>query len=238
MKKAFLIIGSFFLVLNLVQAQDLTLDEIMSKHYQASEMEKLQQVNTVIMTGLRVQQDLMPLKIIRKRPNLFLMEFDVADLTAYQAYDGEVGWSTAPWTGNAAPQQMSESATMGMKYQSNFDGILYQWKENGHQLELEGIDTVETKLAYKVRLIRADSIVQYYFIDSQDFLLKKQVSYRKFRGEEIAIENYYRDYRNVDGIPFAFVVETQYPGRTVSMEFDTIELNLPVEDDFFGMPSY
>ncbi|MBL7138996.1 MAG: hypothetical protein ISS17_09505 [Bacteroidales bacterium] len=104
MKTVFGIIGIFFFLFSSSQAQELTLDEIMERYYAASRMEKLQEVNTIIMTGLRVQQDIMPLKIIRKRPNLFLMEFDVADLTAYQAYDGENAWMTAPWTGNAAPQ--------------------------------------------------------------------------------------------------------------------------------------
>ena len=237
MKTVIGIVGIFFLLLFSSNAQDLKLDEIISKYYKASEMEKLQNVNTVIMTGLRVQQDIMPLKIIRKRPNLFLMEFDVADLTAYQAFDGEVAWSTAPWTGNAAPQHLPESRTRDLMYQADFDGLLYNWKEKGHHLELERIDTVETELAFKIKLIRADSAIQYYLIGTKDFLLKKQVSYRTFRGEEITIENYFRDYRYVDGIPFAFVIETQYPGRSVSMEFDEIKLNEPVEDEFFGMPS-
>lgn len=236
MKNSLLLFLSFCLTIITVHSQDLTLDEVMSKYYKASEMEKLQQVSTIIMTGLRVQQDIMPLKIIRKRPNLFLMEFDVADLTAYQAFDGNIGWSTAPWTGNATPQALPEARARDMKYQSDFDGMLYKWKEKGHHLELRGIDTVDTEQAYKIKLIRADSAIQYYFIGTDDFLLKKQTTFRVIRGEEIAIENYYRDYRNVEGIPFAFVIETRYPGRSVSMEFDTIELNQLVTDDLFKMP--
>ncbi|MBE0647108.1 MAG: hypothetical protein IH596_04910 [Bacteroidales bacterium] len=236
MKRVFFFIGSFLLLLISAQAQDLTLDEIMTKHYQASGMEKLQQVNTVIMIGLRVQQDIMPLKIVRKRPNLSLMEFDVADLTAYQAYDGNIGWSTAPWTGDASPKPLPESRTRDLMYQSDFDGMLYNWKEKGHHLELEGVDTMDTKLAYKIKLVRADSAIQYYFIGMGDFLLKKQTTFRMIRGEEISIENIFTDYRPVEGIPFAFNIETRYPGRSVSMEFETIELNQSVEDDLFKMP--
>jgi len=235
MKKVILIFGSLILAIFTAHSQDLTLDDIMSKHFQASEMEKLQQVNTIIMTGLRVQQDIMPLKIVRKRPNLFLMEFDVADLTAYQVFDGTVAWTTAPWTGNAAPQVLPEARARDMMYQSDFDGILYKWKEKGHHLDLMGIDTVEAEQAYKIKLTRSDSAVQYYHIGCKDLLLKKQTTFRVIRGEEIAIENYYRDYRNVEGIPFAFVIETRYPGRSVSMEFDSIEMNAPVENKLFSM---
>ena len=236
MKKVFFLFGSLVLSIITIQAQDLTLDEVMSKHYKASEMEKLQQVNTIIMTGLRVQQDLMPLKIIRKRPNMYLMEFDIADLTTYQAYDGEVAWSTAPWTGDASPKTMSESGTRGMMYQSDFDGMLYKWKEKGHALELMGIDTIDDGPAYKIKLIRADSVIQFYHIDANSFLLKKQTTFRKVRGEDIPIENVYTDYRDVEGIPFAFIIETLYPGRSVSIELDSIELNQPVGDNVFKMP--
>lgn len=236
MKTGSCIIGIFFLLLFTTYAQDLTLDEIMSGYSSAAEMKKMQKVNTIIMTGLRVQQDIMPLKITRKRPNLFLMEFDVADLTAFQAYDGKTAWTTAPWTGNAAPQVLPEARARDMMYQADFDGLLYNWKEKGHHLELQGIDTVETEPAYKIKLIRADSAIHYYHIGCKDFLLKKQTTFRMVRGEEISIENIYTDYRPVEGIPFAFNIETRFPGRSVSMEFDTIELNEPVEDELFTMP--
>lgn len=228
--------GFLFLISLAGLAQDLSLDQVMERYYTASEIEKMQQVNTVIMTGLRVQQDIMPLKIIRKRPNRFLMEFDVADLTAYQAFDGEQGWTTAPWTGNPAPQPLPEARNRDMMYNADFDGMLYNWKEKGNTLELTGIDTIEDGLAYRINLIRADSALQIYHIDTESFLLKKQTTFRTVRGEEIAIENVYDDYRMVDGIPFAFIIENRFPGRSVSMEFDTIELNTPVEDSLFRMP--
>ncbi|TSA29840.1 MAG: hypothetical protein D4R67_01455 [Bacteroidetes bacterium] len=236
MKKSIGVTGILFFLTSFCLAQELTLDEIMQRYYVANNMEKLQEVNTIIMTGLRVQQDIMPLKIVRKRPDLYLLDFYVADLNAFQAYDGETAWVTSPWTGNAAPQVLQGSRERDMKYQSDFDGMLYRWKEKGHLLKLEGIDTLDTGEAYKIRLIRADSAIQYYFIDRKDFLLKKQLTYRTFRGEEIAIETYFRNYRDVDGIPFAFLLETSYAGRSVSNEIETIELNVPVEDDLFRMP--
>lgn len=235
MKKGLWVTGISVMLCAGIQAQDLTLDEIMTKHLQACKMDKRQELNTIVMTGIRVQQDLMPVKIYQKRPNFYLMEFDVVDLTAYQAYDGDTAWMTAPWTGNPAPRVLEGAQATAIIQQSDFDGILFQWKEKNYRLEPEGTDTLDSGLAYKIRLMQPDSTVQYYFIDAQDFLLKKRLTFRTYQGQQLPIETYFKDYRLVKDIPFAFLLETYYPGRSVNTEIETIELNLPLEDAFFRM---
>jgi hypothetical protein len=229
----------FFLLMSLaagLMAQDLTLDEILEKCYRAGSFDKLQQVNTIIMTGTLVQQDLMPVKIVRVRPDKYMMEFDVADMTAYQVFDGQTAWSTAPWTGNAAPQVLPPERAVDLKNRSDMDGVLYKWKEKGHTLELAGNDTVNDLLVYKIKVTRKDGGVEYQFVDQKSFLPQKRLSYRKAGGKEIPVENYYRDYRKVEGIPFAFTVETNNAGRVNEIQFESIELNKPVDLKIFSMP--
>ena len=64
---------AILLVFSTACAQDLPLDDILLKHYKAIGFENLQKVNTIIMTGTMIQQDAMPVKIIRKRPDKYLM---------------------------------------------------------------------------------------------------------------------------------------------------------------------
>lgn len=237
MKKFSLLLGIMVVGSILGYAQEPTLDEVLEQHYKARKMDQFQKVQTIIQTGLRVQQDIMPLKVVNKRPNFYLMEFDVADLTAYQAYDGDSAWMTAPWTGNPAPRILHGSSADGLIRGADFDGPLYHWKEKGYQLELLGKDTVESKLAYQLKLTYPDSTEQFYFIDCTDYLLKKRLSYRTYGDQQLPIETYYRDYEEVEGIPFAFLVETRYPGRSIEMEVHNIELNKPIEPDYFRPPS-
>jgi hypothetical protein len=160
MKKAALIIGILSLTGSSVFSQEMKLDEILDKYYKAGGLDKLQKVQTITMTGTMVQQDAMPVKIIKMRPDKYLMEFDVADITAYQAYDGKTAWMTAPWTGNPKPQVMPEDRVKDLKPRTDFDGLLFNWQAKGHKAELVGNDSLIDNLAYKIKLTRNDGGIE------------------------------------------------------------------------------
>jgi hypothetical protein len=219
-----------------LMAQELTLDQVLDNYFKANELDKLSQVKTIVMTGTIVQQDLMPVKIIRVRPDKYLMEFDVADMTAYQAFDGQVAWMTAPWTGNAAPQVMPPDRATDLRNRADIDGLLFNWKVKGHLAELAGKDTLNGLELFKIKITRKDGGIEYHFIDASGFRLQKRLSYRQAGGKEVTVENFYRDYRMVDGIPFAFTVETNNAGRVNEIQLESVELNMPVDLKIFSMP--
>jgi hypothetical protein len=226
-----------FLVVFGATAQELALDDILARHYKAIGLEKMKKVNTVVMTGTMIQQDAMPVKITRMRPDKYVMEFDIQDITAWQAYDGTTAWMTAPWTGNPKPQVMPEDRARDMKTRADFEGVLINWKAKGHSVELVGRDTVENAPAYKLKVTKNDGGVEYLFLDLQTFLITKRFYNRIVRGNEVAMENYYRDYREVEGIMYAFTHDTYFSGQPYnSLQLETIELNKPVEEKVFRMP--
>ena len=236
MKTRLLLIVLAFSLTSGLRSQELNLEQILDKYYQAGSFDKLQKVQTIIMTGSLVQQDLMPVKIIRVRPDKYLMEFDVADMTAYQVYDGKSGWMTAPWTGNAAPQVVSPERAIDLKNRGDMDGILYKPGEKGHKAELAGSDSLDGHAVYKIKVTRKDGGIEYYFIDKSGFMLQKRLYYRNAGGKEITIETSYKDYHPVDGIPFAYTVETNNGGRVNEIQFESIELNKQVDPKIFTMP--
>jgi hypothetical protein len=236
MKISVLFFSMFLSYTGGLMAQEPSLDKILNNYYQAGNFEKLSRVQTIIMTGSLVQQDLMPVKIIRVRPDKYMMEYDVADMTAYQVYDGQTGWITTPWTGNAAPQAASTDKVTDLKNRADMDGVLFNWKEKGHSLELAGTDTLDGMKVYKIKVTRKDGGVEYNFIDASGYMLQKRLIYRQAGGKEVAVENFYRDYRKVDGIPFAFAVETNYAGRVNEIQLESVVLNDPVDLKIFAMP--
>lgn len=222
----------------IVSAQDLSLDEILLKHYKAIGISELQKINSVIMTGTMIQNDAMPVKITRKRPGSYLMEFDIQDITAFQGYDGQNAWWTTPWAGNPKPQPMPADRAKDMKLRADFDGILYNWKAKGHTVELQGKDTIEKTITYKLKVTKKDGGEEFLFLDAEKFTILKRLYYRNIRGQEVAMENYFRDYKPVKGILFSFTQETQLGGQPYnSLQFDSIILNEPVDDKIFSMPS-
>ena len=236
MKKSIFLSCFTVLLISCTFSQELNLDEVLAKYYQETGMEKMHQLSTVIMTGSLTQQDYMPLKIIKMRPDKYRMEFDVADISALQVFDGINAWMTAPWTGNPKPQSMNPERSAEMRSKADFDGLLFDWKKKGHIAELVLNDTV-SPCFYKIKLTRKDGGREYYFIDRKDFLLKKRIFFRKGKDKEIEIGNLFRDFRSIDGIVFNFVTETTMDGQSVSLtQFDTIELNKPVDEKIFVQP--
>ena len=237
MKKIFAVIGLLFILPSAVRSQNPGLDEILQKYLKASAVDKLQKVNTIISTGTLVQQDAMPIKTIRMRPDKFLQVFDVADITCYQGYDGTTAWFTAPYSGNPKPQMMPPDRAGDIKIRADFDGPLVNWKAKGYQLETAGIDTVEKALAYKLKLTRPDAVVEYYSIDQKSFLLVKRQFVRMARGQEVRMDAFYKGYKPIQGIPFPFTVENYMSGQPFNtVQFESIELNKPVDDKDFKMP--
>ena len=226
----------FFFFATGLMAQELTLEQILEKYYLSGNFDKLRKINSIVMTGTIVQQDLMPVKIIRVRPDKYMMEFDVADLTAYQVYDGETAWMTAPWTGNAMPQVLSAERATDLKNRSDMDGVLIDWKEKGHAVELAGKDTVNGLPVYKIKVTRKDGGTEFHFIDLSGFLLQKRITFRKVGGKEYTVESFYHDYRKVEEIPFAFTLETNNAGRVNEIQFESIELNQAIDLKIFTIP--
>jgi hypothetical protein len=237
MKQIALLVLAVSLAYSGISAQISNLDEILTRYYKVNGFDKLQKVNTIIMSGSITRNDLMPVKITKMRPNRYRMDFELADLEAVQAYDGTTGWSITPRTGNPKATVMDEETLKDVKVRADFDGILYKWKEKGHIAELAGLDTIENKQVYKIKLIRKDGGIEYYFIDNQNFQLKKRAFTKIIRGKEVEIENIFSDYKQIDGMWFSYTNETNVGGQRYSLiEFDKIELNLAVDEKIFYLP--
>jgi hypothetical protein len=237
MKRIFIFIGILFSFSAMNKAQDLKLDEILENYFKTNGFDKMLKVQTIIMKGMLVQQDAMPLKIVKMRPDKYLMEFDVQDITAYQAYDGKTAWMTTPWTANPKPQIMPEDRAKDIKNRADFDGLLFDWTAKGHSAELAGMDSVAKLPVYKIKLTRKDGGIEYYFIDTKSYMLQKRIYYRIVRGKEAEIANFFRDYRPIDGIQFPFVIDATMDGQPYSsIQYETIELNVQVDNKMFEMP--
>lgn len=79
-------------------AQDLKLDEILSKYYQATGIDHIKEWNTLTMTGKSTTQGMeFPVTIIIKRPGKIRTEVEIQGNKMLQVFDGQQGWSVIPW---------------------------------------------------------------------------------------------------------------------------------------------
>ena len=218
--------------------QDLKLDDILSKYYQATGIDHIKDWNTLTTTGKSVAQGMeFPLTIYMKRPNKIRVEVEIQGNKMLQVFDGQAGWSVAPWSGSSDPQDMTPDEIKGMKAQADFEGSLFTWKEKGHKVELIGREDMEGTPVYKIKVIRDDENIETYFIDAENFIPLKIANVMKVQGNETETESLPSNYKEVNGAMMPFAVENKFKGQTISnVVIEKYEINKDVDDNLFVKP--
>ena len=222
----------------------MSLDEVLQNHFEAVGQNKLAKVNSLKMTGKQMMQGMeFPFTIYVKRPFKLRVEVEIQGSTMVQAYNGEDGWMINPFTGSTDPQDVNEDQLKQFREQADIDGKLYHWKEKGYQLELEDTEDMEGTQVYVLKLTEKpdkegdDPDITYYYIDADSFVILKSKAKRTVQGQQIEVENYYSNYKQVDGIAFWYSMESKMNGNTFSqMTIEEVKLNEDFDDAIFERP--
>jgi outer membrane lipoprotein-sorting protein len=179
-----------------------------------------------------------PFVVELKRPLKMHMTLVVQNLTMVRVYDGKTGWANNPFAGKMIPDTMADEDLKNIAEESDFDGPLVDYKRKGNLIALAGKDKVGDKDAWRVRLTTKNGDIRYYLFDTNSFLLLKWEGKRHFEGRELPIESYFRDYRDVDGLKFAFEIASGASASDLSQKIviDKIELNPQIDDAEFAKP--
>jgi len=181
-----------------------------------------------------------PLVVELKRPGKLRMEIQIQGQTIVRVYDGKgSGWMVNPLAPETGPIAMNGNDLRSIADESDFDGPLLDYRAKGTRIEYAGKDAVEGKPAYKLKLVTKSGDERTYFIDSATFLLLKWQGLRQSGDQEIPVESFYRDYREVGGVKFAFEVDTGAPGsgQSQKLAIEKIELNVDLDDSRFTKPA-
>jgi outer membrane lipoprotein-sorting protein len=181
-----------------------------------------------------------PFVVELKRPLKMHMQLIVQNLTMVRVYDGKsAGWANNPFAGKMNPDAMNDEELKNISEESDFDGPLVDYKRKGNQIALVGKDKVEDKDAWRLKLTTKNGDIRYYLFDRTSFLLLRWEGKRKYEDKEIPVESYFRDYRDVDGLKFAFEIDSGSSASEISQKItlDKIELNPEIDDAEFTKPA-
>ncbi len=168
-------------------------------------------------------------------PILNRQEVDLKIITQTSGDNGEFAWMVDQ---NGKLQILQDEQT---RKQRQLQTYLSEYEYLNPESEIfdvtfEGIDTASGKDCYLIRFtnsINNDVSTQCY--DTSSFMLIKTIAVSP-EGESTT---WHSDYREVDGMPFAFKqVSVSYPsGMTQEMTFTTVEFNVPIDTKMFEPPS-
>jgi outer membrane lipoprotein-sorting protein len=181
----------------------------------------------------------LPYTMSLKRPHMSRLEIAFKDQTAVQTFDGKQGWKYRPYLGRTAPEPLSAAELKSAAETDELDGPLIGAARKGTKVELQGVEKVEGKDAYKLKLTKASGASRNLWVDKASFLeVKIDGEPRKLDGRAHKVAVFYRDYKTVGGLNIPHTLETVVDGvkPTRKIVVKSVTLNPKLDDSQFGKP--
>ena len=155
-----------------------------------------------------------------------------------QVWDGHAGWTINPFRGDSVARPLEGGEAKNVAAGADFEGPLVDWRAKGDRVRWAGADTADGRPAYAVEVFTADSLHDTYFIDSHSFLQTKWEGHRELGGDSVTFVSYFRDYRMVGGMAWAYRIDSQTLGRPGGQQFvfDSVSVNVPLPTATFAKP--
>ncbi|PLX13290.1 MAG: hypothetical protein C0598_03975 [Marinilabiliales bacterium] len=238
MKKITLLLLATLIAFANLNAQDLSLDEILNNYYEVMGLKNYDDINSIIMNGKSVNSGMeTPFTITTVKPDKFRLEVDIQGQKMVQAYNSGSAWYIAPWTGTLEPQDLPPEQIKSMKRQADMEGPLYKYQEKGNTVELLGKEDMEGSEVYLVKLTFPDGDSQTYYIDAENFVILKEKSITTMRGQEITAETFYSDFKPEGDLMMAHSFEVKMNGQTgQAVVIETVKFNESVDETIFDKP--
>lgn len=221
----------------LVSAQ--SVDELVAKNLEAKGgAAKINAVTTVKMTGRVTLQGMdAPLTIMMKRPNMVIQEMTIQGQRFVQAFDGERAWMLNPLMGTNGPQELQGTQVELMKDQTDFAGVLADYKSKGHTVELAGSDTVQGKKTHRLKVTRKSGQIQYLDLDVESGLEVRSTTEIDQQGMTVKIESMLSNYRAESGVMMPHTMSSLINGQPMSqITLERVEFGMTIDDAAFKMP--
>jgi outer membrane lipoprotein-sorting protein len=241
MSRKLLYVAALFLAAVPLSAQ--SVDEIISNYVAArGGLDKIKSVKTERVTGsISFGPDAEgPFLVERQRPLKMHMEISLSGQTLIRVYDGKsAGWIYNPFMPNPSVQPMSAYDLANIFDEADFDGPFIDYKDKGNKIEFVEKTEIVGKPAYKVKLTSKNGEASFFYFDASTSLLLKWEGNRKVEGKDVPWESFFRDFRDIHGLKYPFLVESDAPGtqQTQKITAEKIEVNIPLENSLFEKPS-
>lgn len=174
-----------------------------------------------------------------KRPNKTRLELRFEDQTALQTFDGSTGWKYRPFLGRSEVEPLTPSELRTAAAADELDGPLVDFARKGSKVELLGMEAVEGKNSYKLKLTRKNGQARTIWVDAATFLeVKMDGEPRMLDGRAHAVSVYFRDFRAEAGLTLPHKLETVVEGvkgsQTITIR--SVTRNPALQDALFGKP--
>jgi hypothetical protein len=172
--------------------------------------------------------------MLQKAPDKTLSIVDIPGFGAVQSgFDGNILWSQNPVAGL---NEASGAALAAAKRDAEFYQEL-KLRDMFKKLMIRGKQQISGKDAYIVEAIPEEGKAETYFFDAESGLLVRHDAEIDSGQGAAMTENYYEDYKDLDGVKFPYTVRMVSPTTTIVMRFSEVKDNVEIEDSKFAKPA-
>jgi len=196
------------------------------------------------------EEVLLPFVMELKRPRKMRFELQFKADTAVQVFDGANGWKLRPFLNRRSVEPYTADELQVASKQAELDGPLVDYAAKGTRIELAGMEKVEGRETYNLKLTLKGGDAVNVWIDSETFLEAKMSGQpRRLDGVQHPVEIYFREYHAVSGLQIPHVLETKIlpVGKTAlgvrdpavppeRIVIEKVLVNPALEDSLFSKP--
>jgi len=171
-----------------------------------------------------------------KRGHKSRVEIEFNGKTSVQVYDGTNGWLMRPYLNRNDYEPFNADQLKAQSQEADLDGYLVDYTAKGNKVDLEGVEKVEGKDTYKIKVTQKSGDVRYVWIDTQSFLdVRVSGAQRRMDGKMRNVYVYQRDFRAENGLMIPHVLETTVDGYHDSHKvvIESVAVNPKLADALF-----
>ena len=152
----------------------------------------------------------LPFVMDLKRGGKMRIELQFNGQTAVQVYDGANGWKLRPFLNRRVVEPYTPQEAKMASMKADLDGPLVDYAAKGNKVDLVGMEKVDERDTYRMKVTLNNGSAMDVWIDAQTFLETKMGGQpRRFDGVYHPVEVFFRDYHVVNGLEIPFVLETK-----------------------------
>ena len=221
-------------------AKGLTLDEVLRNYYRAiGGLGSWQSVNTLVIEGkILSQKREFTTTAEYMRPDKCRVEYSIGGKLVIQAYNGETAWQQNPISDKPSPEPLDRARTNYLSDRCGIESPLINYAKKKHKVSLEGMESVDGKETYKIKVTYPTGNFQFYFLDAATFLPLKTIGFYTVEGSEIVMMTKFEDYRKTGNVvvPFRLAIDKKGGGPHEDYVVESVILNSPLDPGIFNMP--
>lgn len=172
----------------------------------------------------------------KKRPDSMRYRLSRGENSVVTGYNGSAAWIRVETKGVVTIKELDSSAKSALRKQALFDSPLFRHLEKReNKLSLLERSVLDGNSVYVIELRSFGNQVSHYYLDLKTAHVLR---HDQLNAEGVLThQTFYRDYKEVEGFPFAHEIETRVGGQTVSLaKVHSIEVNPGLLSFYFEKP--